>query len=469
MNNKPPVKLFNTLSKQLETVQPLTADEVTLYTCGPTVYDHAHIGNLRTYIYEDILRRTLRAFGYRVQHVMNVTDVDDKTIARSQEEYPDRDAHTALQQLTRHYEQVFLDDAQRLGIDLSDTTVTRATEHIDAMQDMIRAIPNKYRADDGIYFAIAEYEDYGVLEDVTLSNSQSRIHHDEYDKHDSADFALWKRAEAGEPDWDFHIDGENVPGRPGWHIECSAMATQYLGQPFDIHTGGIDLKFPHHENEIAQAKAAHNCDLATMFLHAEHLLVEGRKMSKRWNNFHTLRDIEHDEVDPLAFRLLVLQAHYRSQQNFTWDALRAAAAHLESLRAFADLAFQPLPGAPALASAQAQSAISAALADDLNTPQAVAELSRLVDSIEAVSPDDIHDFQTYLQWLDEVLGLQLSQRQDIDDESKQLLRQRQECREQGDYETADQLRQQLHRQGIGIKDTAYGPVWYRLRRVEEFA
>lgn len=450
------MKLYNSLSRSLQEFRPISDKNVMLYTCGPTVYDHVHIGNLRTYVFEDTLRRTLRAAGYDVKHVMNITDVDDKTIERSHEKFPDEEPMAALKKLTDRYEQIFLDDARRVGIDFSNSRIAKATEHIEDMRHLINDIPNKYLSDDGVYYDIGKDPDYGVLVKLNRSHEHHRIDNDEYDKEHVADFALWKKQTEGEPAWDFEIDGRKMPGRPGWHIECSAMSTRYLGQPFDIHTGGADLMFPHHENEIAQSRAASGKELAKFFVHAEHLLVDGRKMSKSLNNFYTLEDIKAKGFDPLALRLLFLQAHYRTQLNFTWESLAAAAQNLTGLRAWADLAHQTdlMPEINATQSSRLEAEIKAALDDDLNTARALAQIN---ESVDKVSPTG-----ELLNLLDDYLGLELSKRKDIDDELKKLIAEREDARKAEDWVKADELRNKLKAEGIELNDTEHGPVWSRV-------
>jgi len=458
------IKLHNTLTKRLDELQPIAPSEVSMYTCGPTVYGRAHIGNLRTYIFEDILRRTLKISGYKVKHVMNITDVDDKTIARSRRDYPNDDPMAALRQLTSKYERAFLEDAQKVGIDLSASQIVKATDEIDEMKELIKKIPNKYIGDDGVYFDIEHYSDYGALVKLDRSHTHHRIANDEYDKEHVADFALWKTKKEGEPGWDFDVDGQAITGRPGWHIECSAIAAKYLGQPFDIHTGGVDLIFPHHENEIAQNRSASGKGLANIFVHSQHLLVDGKKMSKSLNNFYTLDDIEKKGYDPLAFRLLALQAHYRTQLNFTWQALAAAESFLNNLRAWADLKLQPQLGhkkQAADAYSQALDKIRSDLSGDLNTPQALSELSKLTALAEqqGVEPRKL---QLFLEQIDQLLGLELANRQDVDEAVKDLIAQREQARAAQDWPKADQLREQLIHQGVEINDTPHGPIWSRV-------
>ncbi|OGL30276.1 cysteine--tRNA ligase [Candidatus Saccharibacteria bacterium RIFCSPHIGHO2_02_FULL_47_12] len=460
------MKLYNSLTKKLEEFKPQTGNSVGLYTCGPTVYDHVHIGNLRTYIFEDTLRRSLKQLGYKVKHVMNITDVDDKTIARSHQKYPSDDPKEALKKLTRHYEDVFIKDAEALGIDFSESKIVRATEHVNQMQELIRNIPNKYMAADGVYFDITKYPDYGVFVNLDQSHTHHRIENDEYDKDHVADFALWKKKkEDHEPSWVFELDGQQLDGRPGWHIECSAMATHYLGQPFDIHTGGVDLKFPHHENEIAQSKSANGKDLSNVFLHAEHLLVDGHKMSKSLNNFYTLDDIAKKGYDPMAFRLLVLQSHYRSQLNFSWESLEAAQNALNTIMQWADLKHQP--NATVMdegidANRWIKENFLAPLADDLNTPTALSELFKLIARVQPGEKLSDQNYASILTEIDKQLGLDVSDRPDIDEEQKQLIKQREQARDQKDWGKADELRKQLEEQGVGINDTPAGPIWFRL-------
>lgn len=456
-------RFYSSLSRKVEDFKPIKAGKVGLYTCGPTVYDHVHIGNLRTYIFEDILRRTLKSNGLEVLHVMNITDVDDKTIKRSHDKYPDIDPKDALKKLTNEYEDLFLNDAAKVGIDLSSSKIVKATDHIDDMQKLIRQIPTKYVSNDGIYFDIEKYKNYGALIKLDRSHSHHRINNDEYDKDHVADFALWKIKTGGEPSWTFEIDGQNMEGRPGWHIECSAMSVKYLGQPFDIHTGGVDLIFPHHENEIAQSHSASNKPLASYFIHAEHLLVDGRKMSKSLKNFYAMDDILAKGIEPLAFRLLVLQAHYRHQLNFTWEALSGAQAFLNRLQAWADLQFQPNLGHKKDSGAlyeKATADIRNALNNDLNTGQALAVLSGLANTAEqeGVDPKKLTPF---LEQIDQLLGLGLSGRKDISDEVKLLIVTREEARMRGDWEKADDLRKKLLDQSIEINDTPHGPAWSR--------
>lgn len=392
------MKLYNTLTKNEEEFKPIEAGEVSIYSCGPTVYDHIHIGNLASFIYADELRRSLEAEGHKVRHVMNITDVDDKTISKSQQKYPDLDPKEALHKLTKEYEEIFMRDMQSVGNDVNAIEFVRATDYIPQMQDLIRRLHKDgfaYLADDGVYFSIEAYKKsgktYGQLTPIDSQNtSVSRIQNDEYDKESIHDFALWKLRKDNEPAWDFELEGNDLTGRPGWHIECSAMSTTLLGQPFDIHTGGVDLIFPHHENEIAQSTAGISEDyLAKLFFHNEHLLVDGKKMSKSLNNFYTLEDITEKGFDPLAFRLMVLQSSPKNQANFSWEILGAAQNRFNKLHAG--------------------------------------------DQTVELSEDQMKTVEA-----------------------------RETARQLKDWAKADDLRQQLEKQGIGVKDTPNGPTLYRL-------
>jgi len=470
------MKLYNTLSRTIQDVTPLTGKEVRIYSCGPTVYDHAHIGNLTAYVYSDTLQRVVSMAGFSVNRAMNYTDVDDKTIRRSREQFPEADPKVALKLLTDQYIAIFLEDMQRIGNDTKHVTFIRATDPktMQGMRDLITALHAKgfaYVADDGAYFSIDAYrksgKTYGQLSEITAADtSEARIQNDEYDKESVHDFALWKTKKDGEPAWEFTLDGHDLTGRPGWHIECSVMSRQALGQPFDIHTGGVDHIFPHHENEIAQSTALEeNPVMANMFVHSEHMLVDGRKMSKSLQNFYTLSDITDKGFDPLAFRVKVLQSHYRNSVNFTWESLEAAQNLLTNIRAWADLKHQKAAHNTsdelAESYAAAVRAIRAAMFDDMNTSLALAELARLASESETlgVHPEKI---QPMLNIADQLFGLQLSERPTINDTQKTMITERQAAREAKDWATSDQLRDQLKEQGIIIRDTANGPIWQRI-------
>src|SRR5947207_12491649 len=382
------LRFYNTLSLQEEKFQPQQANLVRMYTCGPTVYDYAHIGNFRTFAFYDLLRRWLRVRGYRLDHVMNITDVEDKIIRNALAN------QKSLADYTATYEKAFLEDCETLRLEHPEQ-IARATEHIPEMAAAIQKLSESghtYTSDGSVYFKIATFPEYGKLShnDFGGIRAGARVDIDEYEKADARDFVLWKAPKDGEPFWETEIGN----GRPGWHIECSVMAIQYLGETLDIHAGGIDLVFPHHENEIAQSEALTGKPFARFWLHAEFLLVEGQKMSKSLGNFFTLRDILAQGYQPEAVRYLLASVPYRKALNFTFDGLKSAATSIERLRNYKlrleTGKFAERDGESMLArTAQAQKDFDESLDDDLNTAQALAavfeyvrETNTLMDSGE---------------------------------------------------------------------------------------
>ncbi len=452
------MKLHNTLTRSVNTFTPAT-DAVSMYSCGPTVYDNIHIGNLSAFIAADTLRRVL-LLNNKVHHVMNFTDIDDKTIKRSKSEFPDLEPMAALNALTVKYSNIFMDDMKAIGNDVDAVSFIRATDSIEGMKQLITELHKQgfaYITDDGVYFSIEKYrasgKKYGQLTEITIaSTSEARIQNDEYDKESAHDFALWKIQKPGEPAWEFSLDEQDLTGRPGWHIECSVMSSEQLGQPFDIHTGGIDLVFPHHENEIAQSTAM-GTDYARFFVHNEHLLVEGKKMSKSLNNFYTLRDIQEKGYSPLVFRLLVLQSHYRSQTNFSWDNFSATFSRLFNYRMAVDFskqaAFNPVLGFNTVDFfKKASDEFKAALEDDLNTPQALVVLSKVMNSVKTynaifTNQAALDEFNLFIQLVDATMGLNLSNRPTIDPALQEIIDERTAVKEAGDWNKADELRAKL--------------------------
>jgi len=322
------LRLYNTLKRQVEEFQPLEGNTVRMYTCGPTVYDYAHIGNYRTFVFQDILRRYLKYKGFQLCHVVNLTDVDDNTIRNSQA------AGMPLRAYTDKYSQAFQIDRQLLNLEDPEFLV-RATEHIGEMVKLIQTLVDRgyaYASDGSVYFKVAAFPHYGQLTQIDLSGARAgaRVDTDKYDKDDARDFVLWKAAKPGEPFWETPFG----PGRPGWHIECSAMSMKYLGETFDIHSGGSDLIFPHHENEIAQSEAATGKPFVKVWLHSEHLIVNGEKMSKSLGNFYTLRDLIAKGYKPSAVRYLLASVPYRKPLNFTFDGVHQAQQSIDRLRNF---------------------------------------------------------------------------------------------------------------------------------------
>ena len=475
------ILLHNTLTGRKEPFVPLRPGEVRIYTCGPTVYDFAHIGNFRTFVFQDILRRFLRMKGYRVLQVMNLTDVDDRIIHNAAA------AGIGIREYTEKYIRAFLEDTRALSIEQPEHLV-RATDHIDDMVRLIERLSDKgltYRSDGSIYYRIAKFPGYGKLSKIDLSGIQAgaRVDVDRYDKADARDFALWKAPKPGEHFWETPLG----PGRPGWHIECSAMAMKYLGETLDIHTGGVDLTFPHHENEIAQSEAATGKPFVRYWLHAEHLIIESEKMSKSLGNFYTLRDLFAKGHRPSALRFLLASVPYRRQLNFTQESLQQAASSVERLRNFVTRLqtekFPPGSSAGMVARAEKAGAdFEAGLEDDLNTAMALAAIFDLVrdvntamdrgefrrgdvplvlrvmekfDSIFALLTDDDAEKLRALGF--EAAGTALTNA-----EIEALVAERQAARKRRDFATADRLRQQLAERGIILEDTRDGGVrWKR--------
>jgi cysteinyl-tRNA synthetase len=404
------VHLYNTLSGKIEEFHPLEGNRVRMYACGPTVYDYGHIGNFRTFIAVDLLYRYLRQSGYDVRYVMNITDVDDKIIRNAAHE------GATVQQYTAKFTQAFLEDAATLGIERP--ILVRATEHIPAMADFIAELAKKgfaYRTDDGsYYFRIAKFPGYGKLskKDFAGMNDGARVDVDEYEKDSARDFALWKAPKPGEASWDTSIG----PGRPGWHIECSVMSMEELGPSFDLHAGGEDLIFPHHENEIAQSESMTGMQFARYWFHARFLLVEGQKMSKSLGNFFTIRDLVLRGHKPSSIRWLLTQVPYRNQLNFTFEGLKSAASSVEKLRNFrfrltnTPFSAGATPPMTELAD-ETVTRMKSALDDDLNTAEAQAAMFDMLRKVNTaldgaeVRQDDVKPLLGALDKFDEIFGV----------------------------------------------------------------
>ena len=405
-----PLRLFNTMSSQIEEFRPLRDSEVRMYACGPTVYDYGHIGNFRTFVAVDLLRRFLRQSGYAVRHVMNITDVDDKIIRNSA-----RDGVT-VQQYTAKYEKAFLEDAAM--IDIEQPILVRATEHIPEMADFVSKLVEQgiaYRTEDGsYYFRIAKFPSYGKLSKKDFSSmlDGARVDVDEYDKDSARDFAVWKAPKPGESSWDTTIGA----GRPGWHLECSVMSMEELGESFDLHAGGEDLIFPHHENEIAQSESLTGKPFARFWFHARFLLVEGEKMSKSLGNFFTLRDLVLKGYKPSSIRYLLTSVPYRHQLNFTFDGLKQAAVSVDRLRNFrlrlsaGNFAEGSNEQMKKLA-ADTVDRMRASLEDDLNTAQAQAAIFEMVRQANTVfdsggvKKEDVPPLLAALDKFDEIFAV----------------------------------------------------------------
>jgi cysteinyl-tRNA synthetase len=469
---RPELRLFNTLGRRLERFEPSQAGMVRLYTCGPTVYGHVHIGNLRTFVFEDVLRRSLRYLGYDVVQVMNLTDVDDKTIRGASE------AGVPLEEYTAPYVDSFFEDLDTLHVERVEE-YPRATRHIEDMIDLTRRLlenGHAYVQDGSVFFRIASDEDYGRLSGVDLDQARQgqRVASDEYGKEDVRDFVLWKAAKPGEPSWDSPWGA----GRPGWHIECSAMSMRYLGVSFDVHCGGVDNIFPHHENEIAQSESATGKPFVRTWLHSEHLIVDGQKMSKSLGNFYTLKDLLERGADPRAIRYLLISVHYRQKLNFTFAALEAAGAALKRLdehRFRLESARQV--GAPRAAAAaeRLQHDFGASLADDLNLSAALATLFRFVKDTNILMEEgglgegDRGRLLGALGRVDAVLAVLDPEAWSgaeaaggpADDEIAALVEERTRARADRNFTRADEIRDDLAAQGVVLEDTADGTRWKR--------
>ena len=471
------MKIYNTLNRKIEELTPINPQSFRVYSCGPTVYDEAHIGNLRAFIYADLISRVLRAEGSTVKHVMNITDVDDKTISRSLKDYPNLEPMVALHELTHKYEAIFLKDLELLNIKKDNFKFIRATESIDDIQKIIIDLFNKkiaYIANDGIYFSIQEYKKqghkYGQLLsiDEESSNSLHRIDNDEYDKNTIQDFALWKKQKDNEPSWDFSIGDITMNGRPGWHIECSAMSSSSLGQPFDIHTGGIDLIFPHHENEIAQSEATNNESLAKYWIHSDHISIDGDKISKSLGNGITLTDIINKGYSPETFRLFILQSLYQNQSSFTYDLLDKSHNSLSNIvRDFSWIysidKLEETNNKLNLALSEYKNKIKSTVSENLNTPMTIAllhEISTKVSLSTHISSDNIKKIELFAIFIKELLGINILIKLELTDDQANMIVRRTLARKNMEWDIADKLRQDLELQKIGIKDVNDTSIWY---------
>ena len=485
------IRFHNTLSGSVEPFVPLTPGEVKLYTCGPTVYDYPHIGNWRAYVFEDLLKRFLLFSGFKVAHVMNITDVDDKTIRAANAK------GVSLEDYTRPFIEAFKKDLATLNV-LPADHYPRATAHIPEMVVLIKALLDKgfaYRKDGSIYFAIDRFPSYGRLSKIGLEDRRPgrRGDADEYEKESVHDFALWKAPKEGEPVWETEVG----PGRPGWHVECSAMSSKYLGPTFDIHCGGVDNIFPHHENEIAQSEAANGVKFVNYWLHCHHLVVDGEKMAKSKGNFYRLDDVLAKGYDPREVRFLLLSTHYRKMLNFTFDALEQARAGRNRIRDFlVDLKDVKREGSanPEVSRliASARAGFLSGLEDDLNISEAMAALFSLIKSANVlkdkgeISKVDAGRFMDFVLLLDkkilaieptdvmlrvdsarhehkvDQLELKADGPNDLDAYIQQKIDERQKARVGKNFKLADEIRRELLREGILLEDTKDGVRWKRV-------
>ncbi len=461
-----PLRFYNTMSRELEEFKPIEGNHVRMYTCGPTVYDFAHIGNFRTYMFEDLLRRFLKYKGFKVTQVMNITDIDDKTIKRSMKQ------GITLDEYTEKYIKAFFEDLDALRIERAEV-YPKATKHINEMVELIRRLIDKglaYEVNGNYYYPLSKFPDYGKLSHIDLSGLKpgARVATDEYEKESVSDFALWKAWDKN--DGDVFWETELGKGRPGWHIECSAMSMKYLGEAFDIHTGGVDNIFPHHENEIAQSEGATGKPFAGFWLHSSHLVVEKRKMSKSFQNFYTLREILDKGYPVLAVRYVLLATHYRMQLNFTLDGVDAARNSLERYNDFYNNLKDYSGGE---SSGEADGLIDGflnhfeeSLDDDLNISAALGTVFDFIRDINRLKSEDklssgeTKKALTAVEKIDTVLDF-LQTDDKIDSEIESMIQARTEAKKNRDFETADRIRSELLERGIILEDTPDGTKWKR--------
>jgi len=456
------LKLYNTLTRKKDAFKPLKDKIVKMYSCGPTVYNYAHIGNFRAYICSDILKRWLIYRKYKVKHIMNITDVDDKTIRDSKKE------GMPLKGFTRKYEKAFMEDIEILNI-LKADVYPRATEHINQMIELIQKLLKNgiaYATNDGVYFDIRKFKYYGRLSNIKIDEQKSdvRINNDEYEKDNAQDFALWKF-------WDKE-DGEiywNAPfgkGRPGWHIECSAMSMECLGQQLDIHTGGVDLIFPHHENEIAQSESVTGKKFVKYWLHNEYILVEGKKMSKSLGNFYTLRDLMNKGYSAKAIRYLLVSSHYRQQLNFTLNGIDSAQNSVDRLQEFIDMLYlihndKKDKSALELLS-RTKDNFEKAMDDDLNISEALGNVFVMVKELNMdisnnnISETDAKLIIKFMEKVNIIIDVLDISKIELPKEVIRIVKERDKARIEKDWTTSDSLRNKLNNRGYIVKDTQLG-------------
>jgi len=465
------IKFYNSLARKKQEFKPLKKNSVKMYTCGPTVYDFAHIGNFRAYIFEDLLRRYLKFRGFKVIQVMNLTDVDDKTIKGAKKE------NISLDKFTEKFKKAFFDDIKTLNLEKAEF-YPEATKTIPEMIELIKKLLKKglaYKGEDNsIYFSIKKFKDYGKLSGFKLDELKSgaRVCQDEYEKENPRDFALWKAysAEDGKVFWETELG----KGRPGWHIECSAMSIKYLGNSFDIHTGGIDNKFPHHENEIAQSEGATGKKFVNYWLHCSHLIVNGEKMSKSLGNFYTLRDLISKSFSPKAIRFVLLSTHYRSELNFSEKTVQEAEKKVEKFNEFVsklnEIKKEKIKGEKEIDSfiSSAKENFIKALDDDLNISLALTFLNdfmkhvnKLIDE-EKLSKQDSEKVVSLMKEFDSVLGVMDFKEEKLGKDLMDLIEEREQARKEKNWKKSDEIRDKLKSNGIELIDSKDGVRWKKI-------
>jgi cysteinyl-tRNA synthetase len=459
------LKLFNSLGNKLEEFKPINKNEIGLYTCGPTVYNYAHIGNFRAYVWEDLLKRYLKFKGFKIKHVMNLTDVDDKTIKGAKEN------NISLSEYTEKYKKAFFEDLNTLNIQSADYYPC-ATQTIKEMVEIIQKLLDKgfaYKSeDDSIYFSIKKFPEYGKLSGINTRKLKAgiKISTDEYDKDEVGDFVLWKAWD--EDDGTVFWETKLGKGRPGWHIECSSMSSKYLGETFDIHMGGVDNKFPHHENEIAQSECATGKKFVNYWLHCEHLMVEGKKMSKSLGNFYTLRDLLEKNIKPTAIRFTLENTNYRQQLNFTITSVKDNEKTIQGIQNFIDrlksISIEKEDDSIKILIDKAREGFENSLDDDLNMPLAMSfifefqkTINKLIDE-ESIGKNSANEAIMFMKEINSVIGIIDFNEKffELTKDQEKLIEKRNQARENKDWVIADKLRDELKVQGIILIDNKDG-------------
>lgn len=473
------IKLYNTLSRKIEDFKPIDKSLVKIYSCGPTVYDYAHIGNIRAFLFADLLQKVLRVVGgYKVKWVLNITDIDDKTIksiAKNSGKWRDEmgewsgDPKADLVNYTNFFLNEFLNDISKVAIFQTDIdTLPRATEYINGMIDLIKKIYDNgfaYESDGNIYFSVSKWREkaeYGRLKNIDFENFREgvRIEADEYQRDQVSDFVLWKSKKDGEPFWEFDHDGKHFSGRPGWHLECSVMEHDILGLPFDIHTGGVDLQFPHHEDEIAQSHSGYGVDPTNYWCHNEFLEVEGEKMSKSAGNFFSLRDLVNKGYDPLDVRFAMLSQHYRKKFNFTLKGIEDAAKARKKIQDFIFNLMEDSNGKDDISELinKMENNVFQKFASDLNTPNAIAEIFSFINKVkvENINSSNKDQILNYFNKLNEIFNIwtfeKIEMSNDIPEDILNLAQKRFEAKLNKNWSLADSLRDEISQNGFKIID-----------------